>query len=83
MAKKVEKNSQNAKKSKFCVRTAFQPDFFLVKIGFGGPAGPFPGSSPVLPQYFPGTSRVLLAFFVQNLMKNLFFEAKSQKYKEK
>ena len=33
MAKKVEKNDQNAKKSNFFVRTSFPPDFLLVKIG--------------------------------------------------
>ena len=50
-----KKSSQNANMSIFFVRTAFQLDFLLVDIGFGGP----PGHSPVVPWSFPGRSQVV------------------------
>ena len=46
MEKKNQKNSQNAKKSNFFVRTTFQPDFLLVKKRFWGAV---PRSPPLVP----------------------------------
>ena len=87
MANKNQKKIQNAKKSKFFVRTSLPPDFLLVKIGFLGGRGPVPARCPPgarqVPARCPPPRRSFGAFFFKIAGKTWFLKQNRQKYKEK